>query len=161
MMTSQIGTLDGHKIIEVANANATNNGRYDYSEMLGKGGFGFVLKAKDQKLRRTVAIKIILAKTSLKEFVLRRTPAAAKAGQKEANLLSDLQHANVVAIRDYFKFGVPRRLAAGFAIVMDYCSKGNLQSHLEQLIRRGIHSLNSTKKEQWCQQLANALEFIH
>ena len=36
-----------------------------------------------------------------------------------------------------------------------------LQSHLEQLIHCDIHSLNSTKKEQWCQQLATALEFIH
>ena len=45
-----------------------------------------------------------------------------------------------------------------YAFVMDYCSKGNLQSHL---IYHHIQSLNVTKKEQWCQQLATALEFIH
>ena len=44
---------------------------------------------------------------------------------------------------------------------MDYCSKGNLQSHLEQLIDHHIQSLDFTKKEKWCQQLATALEFIH
>ena len=48
-----------------------------------------------------------------------------------------------------------------FAIVMDYCSKGNLQSHLEQLIRHHIQSLDFTKKEKWYQQLATALKFIH
>ena len=72
----------------------------------------------------------------------------------------NLQHANVIAIRDYFDFKVTR-WESGFAIVMDYCSKGNLQSHLEQLIRHHIQSLDFTKKEKWCQQLATALEFIH
>ena len=161
IMTSPIGIMDKHEIIQIANTYATNNGIYYYSEILGEGGFGVVLKAQDQIQVRMVAIKIILAEKSLIQFLLGRTPAAAKAGQREANILTNLKHVNVIAIRDHFKFEVKRKWAAGFAIVMDYCSKGNLQSHLEQLIHRGIRSLNSTKKEQWCQQLATALAFIH
>ena len=153
--------MDTHEIIQIANTYATNNGIYHYSKILGRGGFGVVLKAQDQIQVRMVAIKIILAEKSWIQFLLGGTPAAAEAGQKEANMLTNLKHVNVIAIRDHFKFEVTRKWAAGFAIVMDYCSKGNLQSHLEQLICCGIHSLNSTKKEQWCQQLATALAFIH
>ena len=71
----------------------------------------------------------------------------------------NLQHANVIVHQDHFKFKIALQ-KSGFAIVMDYCSKGNLQSHLEQLIDHHIRSLNFTKKEK-CQQLATALEFIH
>ena len=49
----------------------------------------------------------------------------------------NLQHANVIVFQDYFKFKIALQ-KPGFAIVMDYCSKGNLQSHLEQLIDRYI-----------------------
>ena len=122
IMTSPIGTMDTHEIIQIANTYATNNGIYHYSKMLGKGSFGVVLKAQDQIQVRMVAIKIILAEKSLIQFLLGGTPAAAEAGQEEANMLTNLKHVNVIAIRDHFKFEVTRKWAAGFAIVMDYCS---------------------------------------
>ena len=159
IMTSQTGTNDT-QIVQTANTNARKNGRYYYIEVLGRGGFGAVLKAQDQMQGRKAAIKIIKSKKSLKQFVLRKTSAATKAGQKEANLLMNLHHANVISLQDHFKFKIALR-KSGFAIVMDYCSKGNLHSHLEQLIAHHIQSLNFSKKEKWYQQLATALEFIH
>ena len=159
IMTSQTGTNDA-QIVQTANAHAHKNGRYYYIEVLGRGVFGAVLKAQDRMQGRKVAIKILQSEKSLKQFVLRETSAATKYGQKEANLLMNLQHANVIVHQDHFKFKIALQ-KSGFAIVMDYCSKGNLQSHLEQLIDRHIRSLNFTKKEKWCQQLATALEFIH
>ena len=159
IMTSQTGTNDT-QILQTANAHASKNGRYYYIEVLGRGGFGAVLKAQDQMQGRKVAVKIIQSEKSLKQFVLRKTSAATKDGQKEANLLMNLPHANVIALQDHFKFKIALQ-KSGFAIVMDYCSKGNLQSHLEQLIDRHTRSLKITKKEKWCQQLATALEFIH
>ena len=53
---------------------------------------------------RKVAIKIIQSEKSWKQFVLKKTSAATKDGQKEANLLMNLQHANVIVHQDYFKF---------------------------------------------------------
>ena len=148
------------QIVQTANANANKNGHYYYIEVLGRGGFGAVLKARDRMQGRNVAIKIIQSKKSWKQFVLKKTSAATKEGQKEANLLINLQHANVIALQNHFKFKIELRKSS-FAIVMDYCSKGNLQSHLEQLIDHHKRSRNFTKKEKWCQQLATALEFIH
>ena len=112
IMTSPIGTMDTHETIQIANTYATNNGIYYYSKILGKGSFGVVLEAQDQIQVRMVAIKIILAEKSLIQFLLGRTPAAAKAGQKEANMLTNLKHVNVIAIRDHFKFEVTRKWAA-------------------------------------------------
>ena len=86
------------QIVQTANANASKEGRYNYSQVLGKGGFGVVLKAQDKMQNRTVAIKIIRSKKSLIEYIFRMTPTAFKAGRKEANLLFNLQHANVIAI---------------------------------------------------------------
>ena len=145
IMTSQTGTNDA-QIVQTANAHDSKNGCYYYIEVLGRGVFGTVLKARDRVQGRTVAIKIIQSEKSWKQFVLTKTSAATKDGQKEANLLMNLQHANVTVLQDYFKFKIALQ-KSGFAIVMDYCSKGNLQSHLEQLIDRHIRSLKITKKE--------------
>ena len=59
-------------------------------EVLGRGGFGAVLKARDRMQGRKVAVKIIQSEKSWKKFVLRKTSAASKEGQKEANLLMNL-----------------------------------------------------------------------
>ena len=84
---------------------------------MGIGGFGAVLKAQDRMQGKKVAIKIIQSKKSLKQFVLRETSAATEDKQKEANLLMNLQHANVIALQDYFKFKIALQ-KSGFAIVL-------------------------------------------
>ena len=127
IMTSQTGTNDA-QIVQTANAHARKNGRYYYIEVLGRGGFGAVLKAQDRVQGRNIAVKIIQSKKSWKQFVLRKTSAATKDGQKEANLLMNLQHANVIALQDHFKFKIALQKSA-FAIVMDYCSK-ETSSHI-------------------------------
>ena len=58
IMTSQTGTNDA-QIVQTANAHASKNGHYYYIEVLGKGGFGAVLKAQGQMQGRNVAVKII------------------------------------------------------------------------------------------------------
>ena len=69
-MTSQTGTKDA-LTVQTANVNASKNGRYYYIEVLGRGGFGAVLKAQDQVQGRKVAVKIIQSEKSLKQSVLR------------------------------------------------------------------------------------------
>ncbi len=64
---------------------------YDITSQLGKGGMGEVYQAKDQKLGREVAIKV------LPEEFARDTDRVARF-QREAKLLASLNHPNIAAI---------------------------------------------------------------
>jgi serine/threonine protein kinase len=63
----------------------------EITSQLGKGGMGEVFRAKDQKLGRHVAIKV------LPEEFARGTERVARF-QREAKLLASLNHPNIAAI---------------------------------------------------------------
>jgi serine/threonine protein kinase len=58
-------------------------GTYEITALLGKGGFGEVYRAKDKKLKRDVAIKILPDEFSTDDRVTRF--------QREAELLASLK----------------------------------------------------------------------
>ena len=66
-------------------------GTFTLEAQIGKGGMGEVYKAKDQKLGRDVAIKV------LPEEFAKDTDRAARF-QREAKLLASLNHPNIAAI---------------------------------------------------------------
>jgi eukaryotic-like serine/threonine-protein kinase len=66
-------------------------GHYQITSQIGKGGMGEVYQAKDQKLGRDVAIKV------LPEEFARDADRIARF-QREAKLLASLNHANIAAI---------------------------------------------------------------
>jgi len=66
-------------------------GHYQITSQLGKGGMGEVFQAKDQKLGRNVAIKV------LPEEFARDGDRVARF-QREAKLLASLNHPNIAAI---------------------------------------------------------------
>jgi serine/threonine-protein kinase len=66
-------------------------GHYQITSQLGKGGMGEVYQAKDQKLGRDVAIKV------LPEEFARDADRVARF-QREAKLLASLNHTNIAAI---------------------------------------------------------------
>lgn len=65
-------------------------GRYRIVRMLGKGGMGVVYEALDPKLRRAVALKLLLPRAAVTEERLLR----------EAQALALLNHPNVVTVFD-------------------------------------------------------------
>src|SRR5215831_17711819 len=69
-------------------------GSYEVSALLGKGGFGEVYRAKDKKLKREVAIKILPDEFSKDQGRVTRF-------QREAEVLASLNHPNIAAIYDF------------------------------------------------------------
>src|SRR5262249_55412784 len=68
-------------------------GSYEITSLLGKGGMGEVYSAKNNKLKRDVAIKIMTEAFS-------RDIDHASPLQREAELLAALNHPNIAAIYD-------------------------------------------------------------
>src|SRR5262245_214539 len=71
----------------------TQLGSYEITVLLGKGGMGEVYRARDSKLKRDVAIKVLP-----EEFV--RDADRVTRFQREAEVLASLNHSNIAAIHD-------------------------------------------------------------
>ncbi len=67
-------------------------GRFSIRKQLGKGGFGVVYLGFDEQLKREVAIKLT--------FGSKVGPKAAKLFLKEAQILADLDHSNIIPVFD-------------------------------------------------------------
>ncbi|HYR43547.1 MAG TPA: protein kinase, partial [Terriglobia bacterium] len=71
----------------------TQLGSYEITSLLGKGGMGEVYRARDTKLKREVAIKILPEEFS-------RNAERVSRFQREAEVLASLNHPNIAAIYD-------------------------------------------------------------
>src|SRR5262245_23866370 len=68
-------------------------GSYEITSLLGKGGMGEVYRARDTKLKRDVAVKILPDESS-------RDVDRVNRFQREAEVLASLNHPNIAAIYD-------------------------------------------------------------
>src|SRR6516164_8639259 len=71
----------------------TKLGRYEIRSQLGAGGMGEVYRARDEKLNRDVAIKVLPAALSQDADRLRRF-------EQEAQAAGSLNHPNILAVYD-------------------------------------------------------------
>jgi len=71
----------------------TRLGRYEIVELCGKGGMGEVYRARDSRLDRDVAIKVLPAELSEDATFRQRF-------EREAKTISQLQHPNVCTLHD-------------------------------------------------------------
>ncbi len=71
----------------------TKLGSYEILSLLGKGGMGEVYRARDTKLKRDVAIKILPDEFS-------RDSTRVSRFEREAEVLASLNHPNIGAIYD-------------------------------------------------------------
>ncbi len=69
------------------------SGKYEFLELIGKGGFAFVYKVKDLYLERLGAIKILYKEYSRDEETIERF-------RREAKIYANLEHPNIVPIYD-------------------------------------------------------------
>ena len=95
-------------------------GHYTVLSILGRGGMGWVFKAEDNRLHRTIALKMLLGNTSLDERIAQRFAI-------ESQALARLEHPNIVSVYEAGDWeGVPY-------FAMKYVPGGTLAESAERL----------------------------
>src|SRR5438105_4386221 len=94
-------------------------GKYQITGMLGQGGMGEVLKARDPLIERDVAIKVLAGHLAADASALGRFLAEARAAGK-------LSHPNVIAIHEICEEGKTHYL------VLEYVAGGSLADQLTE-----------------------------
>lgn len=115
---------------------------YEILSELGRGGMGVVYRAQDLRLKRTVALKVILAGGHAGQLELERF-------QTEAEAVARLKHQNVVQVYEVGEHeGLP-------FLALEYCAGGCLEDRIENSPMLPRASADLTAK------LADALEHAH
>ena len=111
-------------------------------ELLGEGGMGAVYRARQRKLERLVALKILSRELSA-------DPAFAQRFLREAQALARLQHPNIVSLYDFGE-------AVGtYFLVMEYAEGLNLR----QILLRG--DLKPREALAIVPQICDGLQYAH
>ena len=126
----------------MAGPEPTNIGRYEVVSRLGQGGMGSLYLAKDPKIGRLVAIKLVR-----QEF---DSPDARQRFAREAQSAGTLRHPNIVTIFDVDEHeGLP-------FIAMEYIDGETLA---EVVKRKAL--LPIPKRIQWVEDLCSGLAYAH
>ncbi len=126
---------------EFCGAALDSIGRYRVLDSLGKGGFGDVFLALDERLGRKVAIKLIRL----------RAGVSTEAGLKEGRLLAKMKHPNIASAFDAGALEDGR-----IYIVSPYAQGGDLRDKI-----RGERRLDPWHAARVIMTLAQALHYVH
>lgn len=119
----------------------TSLGKYKIIDKLGRGGMSILYKAEHPTLGTPVVVK---------KLMLKGDPAHRERFRREASLMMDLRHENVVGVFDHFKEG------SGHYLVMEFVDGHSLA---ELLAREGALS---PEEAMWLTgKVASALAHIH
>jgi serine/threonine protein kinase len=118
-------------------------GAYRVQAKLGEGGMAVVYRAYHPRLRREVAIKVILSEIADREGFQARF-------EREAQVIASLEHPNIVSIYDFATEGHLTYL------VMQYVGGGTLRDQM-----RGARFLDPQRATQYAIQMARALHHAH
>jgi len=88
---------DGTAMRPVPSVPRTVDNKYRIEQLLGRGGMGAVYRARDMRLDRLVALKVVRAE-------LLGDPEARRRFRREAQIVARLQHPSIVAVFDYGTF---------------------------------------------------------
>jgi len=88
---------DGSPLRPVPYVPRTIDNKYRLEQLLGRGGMGAVYRARDMRLDRLVAVKVVRAER-LGDVEARRR------FRREAQIVARLQHPSIVAVHDYGTF---------------------------------------------------------
>lgn len=103
----------------MAIAGGTQLGPYEIQEMIGAGGMGEVYKARDRRLNRTVAIKILASSFS-------ENPELKQRLEREAQTIAALNHPHVCTLHDVGQYD------GSLYLVMEFIEGETLSGRLDK-----------------------------
>jgi len=118
----------------------TRLGPYEIQSLLGAGGMGEVYRARDTRLERTVAIKVLPQHLS-------SSPEVRQRFEREAKTISQLSHPHICALHDVGREGDTEYLVMEYLegeTLAERLAKGALP--LEQTLRFGIQIAGALDK---------------
>jgi Tol biopolymer transport system component len=121
-------------------ASGTRLGPYEIVAPLGAGGMGEVYRARDTRLERTVAIKVLSS-------YLSASPEVRQRFEREAKTISQLSHPHICALHDVGREGETDYLVMEYLegeTLADRLAKGPLP--LEQTLRFGVQIADALDK---------------
>ena len=135
---------DGRELTLSLPVERTLAGRYRLERLIGRGGMGAVYDARDDRLRRQVAVKLLLGRNFGNRDALRRF-------DREARAVARLSHPNIIAVFDYGTLA-----GQGAFLVMERIHGRTLRevisSHAEHPVRGCVA---------WIEQLFDAIAAAH
>jgi hypothetical protein len=134
---------DGIELVLSLPVQRVIDGRYRLDQVVGRGGMGTVFAARDLRLDRQVAVKLVQAGRISESAWLRRF-------SREARALSRLQHENVVLTYD---FGVVEEEAA--YLIMEFVSGSTLRTEIDS------GELPAATAASWFHQLLEGVKAAH
>ena len=117
----------------------TRLGPYEILSQIGAGGMGEVYKARDTRLDRTVAVKVLTQQ--------RASPEDRQRFEREARTISKLSHPHICALYDVGREGETDYLVMEFLEgepLSDRLARGPLP--LEQTLRYGVEIADALDK---------------
>jgi eukaryotic-like serine/threonine-protein kinase len=123
-------------------APGTTLGPYEIQSAIGAGGMGEVYRARDTRLDRIVAVKVLPSHLTANEALRQRL-------EREARAISKLSHPNICTLHD-----IGRHEGIDF-LVMEYLEGENL----EQRLKKGPLPVDQTSR--YAAQIADALAHAH
>ncbi|XP_052090712.1 serine/threonine-protein kinase Nek5-like [Mytilus californianus] len=118
---------------------------FELEKTLGEGAFGKVFLCCDKTDKsQKYAMKVIdLSKSPQEER---------EAAEREARLLSDFKHENIIAYIDSFQE------KGALCIVTEFCDGGDLSEFIE---KRGGRPFNEDQIVNWFRQICSGLQYLH
>lgn len=130
------------RIVQLMPSVGDKFGPYVLEALLGAGGMGQVYRAKDTRLGRTVALKVLTPEMHSRDDVQQRF-------NREARAVSSLTHPNICAVHDV---GCHEDLDY---LVMEYLEGETLESRLKR------NALSLREVYRYATEIANALDRAH
>ena len=136
--------LDGRVPMPVLPVDRVIHGKYRLERRIARGGMGLVYRATDIRLKRTVALKIMLTELFGNERALHRF-------EREAEASARLSHPNIVRVYDSGSVGT-----LGAYLVMEFLEGETLREVMDRSWR-----ITPAQIISWIEQLMSGMESAH